>query len=317
LSVRTAVLSFSDRVPRTPVLLATLALLVGGCGGSDPGVQPPTLTTPFAAVSPSPAPLAPIEAPAEFAALEKQFDARVGVYALDTGSGKSLVHRPDTRFAFCSTIKVFSTAALLASGADLDTVVTYRKGDLVTYSPITSKHVDDGMSLRAVADAAIRYSDNTAANLLLDQVGGLSALGRALRSVGDATTHVDRTEPELNSAVPGDVRDTSTPRALATDLRTYVLGPTLDADDRALLTDLLRRNTTGDTLIRAGVPKGWVVGDKTGSGSYGTRNDIAVLWPPNRAPIVLAVLTSRKTPDAAKDDALVARAAELALARLG
>lgn len=131
-------------------------------------------------------------------------------------------------------------------------------------------------------------------------------------------THVDRIEPELNTAVPGDVRDTSTPRALARDLHAYVLGRALPAEKRAILTDWLVRNTTGDETIRAGVPAGWTVGDKTGSGAaYGARNDIAVLWPPRRAPIVLSVLTSRPRPEDPSDNALLAAATRVAVSALG
>ncbi len=133
----------------------------------------------------------------------------------------------------------------------------------------------------------------------------------ALRALGDNVTRCDRYEVALSDAVPGDLRDTSTPRALATDLRAYVLGTTLSADKRAVLTDWLKRNTTGDKAIRAGAPDGWTVGDKTGTGGYGTRNDIAIVWPPRAAPIALAVLSRRDTKDAERDDALIARAAKV------
>ncbi|HEX6344417.1 class A beta-lactamase [Umezawaea sp.] len=256
---------------------------------------------------------------ADFAELEKAFDARLGVYAIDTGTGREVAHRDGERFAYASTHKALSTAAVLRANTlpELEEVVTYTAADLVANSPVTEKHVDTGMTLREVADAAIRYSDNTAANLLFRELGGPAALGEALRAIGDTTTHVDRLETELNDTAPGDVRDTSTPRALATSLRAVAVDDVLPAEKREVLVDLLRRNTTGDKTIRAGVPDGWVVGDKTGSAAYGTRNDIAVVWPPGRAPVVLAVLTDRDTVDATRDDVLLARATEVVVDALG
>jgi beta-lactamase class A len=254
--------------------------------------------------------------PASFSNLEKQYDARLGVYALDTGSGRTVRYRSDERFAFASTSKVLLAATLLREGHDLDKVIRYTKEDLVTYSPITEKHVDTGMTLREICDAALRYSDNTAANLLFRELGGPAAVQSAVRKLGDRTTNLNRTEPTLNQATPGDVRDSSTPRALAKDLRAYLLGCALHPAQRELLTDWMQHNTTGDKLIRAGVPTDWIVADKTGSASYGTRNDIAVIWPPDRAPIVLTILTTRPTPDAPSNDALLAAATRIAVQQL-
>lgn len=276
----------------------------------------PTEPAQAAPASPPTSPTAAALDPAleqEFTRLQKQYDARLGVYAVDTGSGRSVAFGADERFAYASTFKALAAAAVLDTTTmpQLDEVVRYSAADLLANSPITEQHVDTGMTLRELCDAAVRYSDNTAGNLLLHRLGGPASLDAALTAIGDDVTSVDRFEPELNSAIPGDVRDTSTPRALANDLRQFVLGDALAEDDRAVLVDWLRRNTTGDNVIRAGVPSGWVVGDKTGSGSYGGRNDIAVLWPPDRAPIVIAVMTSRPTPEAKRVDALVADAARV------
>jgi beta-lactamase class A len=172
------------------------------------------------------------------------------------------------------------------------------------------------MRLRDVIAAAVQYSDNTAANLMVDQLGGPYAFQTALRGLGDPTTDVDRDEPALNDATPGDIRDTSTPAALAADLRHVVLGSVLSPGRRQLLTNLLLGNTTGGLYIRAGVPAGWKVADKTGNGGYGTRNDIAVVWPPARPPIVIAVLSDRGVPRASSADALIADATKAALAAL-
>ncbi|RKN48602.1 class A beta-lactamase [Micromonospora endolithica] len=293
---------------------ATLVLaLLAGCAPGTPTA--PTSVTP-SDVPPSSASAVPVTV--DFTPLEAEFDARLGVYAVDTGTGRTVAHRADERFAYASTFKALAAAAVLdaTTTAELDEVVTFTRADLVAFSPVTGRHVDSGMTLRAVADAAVRHSDNTAGNLLLDRLGGPAGFERDLRELGDEVTEPARRETALNEAAPGDVRDTSTPRALATTLRAYAVGDALDVGDRAVLVDWLRRNTTGAKLIRAGAPDGWVVGDKTGTGGYGTRNDIAVLWPPDRAPIVLAVLSRRDARDADHDDALVARAAEVTLAAL-
>jgi beta-lactamase class A len=186
------------------------------------------------------------------------------------------------------------------------------------YSPITERRVGTSMSLSALCSAAVRYSDNTAANLLLDRLGGPRGLDATLEALGDDVTRMERREPELNDWAPGATRDTSTPRALARDLRAFVLGDVLEKPERAQLATWLRRNTTGAGLIRAGVPDGWVVGDKTGTGgTFGTRNDIAVVWPPSAAPLVIAIMSNRTRADAEPDDELIARAASVVAAELG
>lgn len=277
--------------------------------GTTSGATPASAAT---SASPSPS--------AGFAQLESKYRAQLGLYALDTGTGRSVTFQPDQRFAFCSTVKALAAGELLRRDTDaqLAQTITYQASDLVDYSPVTSQHVKDGMSLTSVVTAAIEVSDNTALNLMLNQLGGPSALQTALRDLDDTTTNTTRDEPTLNSAVPGDVRDTSTARAMAADLRAYVLGDTLTPQHRTLLTSWLLANTTGATYIRAGVPAGWTVADKTGSGDYGARNDIAVLWPRHGAPIVLAVLTDRSGgKDAASADALIADATKLAIQQLG
>lgn len=247
--------------------------------------------------------------------LEREYGARIGVYAVDTGTGRELGYHSEDRFAYASTFKALAAGAVLqrASADDLDKVLTYERDDLVRHSPVTEKHVDKGVTLRTAIDAAVRYSDNTAANLLFKELGGPDSLEAALRKAGDKTTHVDRTEPDLNRTTPGDIRDTSTPRALAGSLRAFTLGKALPADKRATLTEMMRTNVTGQKLIQAGAPDGWRVGDKSGAADYGTRNDIAVVWPPDRAPVMLAVMSDRPEKDAEYDDALVARAAEATL----
>ncbi|MBN3527087.1 class A beta-lactamase [Paenibacillus apiarius] len=251
----------------------------------------------------------------KFAQLEKKFDARLGVYAIDTGTNQTVTYRPNERFAYASTYKALAAGAMLQKNSidQLDEVITYTKDDLVEYSPITEKHVATGMTLGEIAEAAVRYSDNTAGNLLFKELDGPKGFEKALRQIGDRVTKADRFETELNEAIPGDIRDTSTAKALATDLKAFTIGNALPVDKRKILTDWMRGNATGDKLIRAGVPTDWEVGDKSGAGSYGTRNDIAIVWPPNRAPTIIVILSSRDKKDATYNNELIAEAAKVTM----
>ncbi|SME50738.1 Beta-lactamase 1 precursor [Bacillus mobilis] len=251
----------------------------------------------------------------DFSQLEKKFDARLGVYAIDTGTNQTISYRSNERFAFASTYKALAAGVLLQKNSTekLNEVVTYTKEDLVDYSPVTEKHVDTGMTLGEIAEAAVRYSDNTAGNILFHKIGGPKGYEKALRQIGDRVTKSDRLETELNEAIPGDKRDTSTAKAIATNLKDFTVGNALPDQKRNILTDWMRGNATGDKLIRAGVPKDWIVGDKSGAGSYGTRNDIAIVWPPNRAPIIIAILSSKDEKEAAYDNQLIAEAAEVVI----
>ena len=251
----------------------------------------------------------------KFAKLENQFDARIGVYAIDTGTNQTIEYRPEERFAFASTYKALAAATLLQQNSleELKEVITYTEDDLVPYSPITEKHTDTGMTLLELSEAAVRFSDNTAGNLLFEALGGPEGFNQALSQIGDNVTQAVRFEPDLNAFTPGDTRDTSTPKALATSLKAFALSDLLSDDKRELFIDWLKGNATGDTLIRAGAPEGWVVGDKSGAASYGTRNDIAVVWPPNEEPIVIAIMSRHDTEDAKYDDKLIAEAAEVVL----
>ncbi|MFF2231495.1 class A beta-lactamase [Streptomyces anulatus] len=293
---------------------ALVSVPLAACGTESDSRSP----SPAGKASGSPSATAPDAGPA-FAALEKEYAARLGVYAVDTGTGRTVAHRDGERFAYASTFKALAAGAVLRRYGlgGLERVVTYRREDLVDHSPVTEKHVASGMSLGDLCDAAVRFSDNTAGNLLFDAVGGPRKLQAVLAELGDDVTRMERRETELNEWTPGATRDTSTPRALAEDLRAFVLGDALAGPERARLAQWLTANTTGGELIRAGVPKGWTVGDKTGAGStYGTRNDIAVVWPPDAAPLVLAVLSNRRDADADYDNTLIAKATSAAVAAL-
>ncbi|HWC81188.1 MAG TPA: class A beta-lactamase [Pseudonocardiaceae bacterium] len=295
--------------PYRVALALTGCLLLAGCTGTvgtTSTSSSPVSTTTTVASDPA------------FARLEQQFGARLGVYVLDTGTGNTVSYRADERFAYDSTMKILIAGTLLRrdSDADLDKVITYTQADLQSYSPITAPHVGTGLTVRELLPAALQYSDNTAANLLLAQLGGPAGLQSAMRALGDTTSHIDRNEPSLNDAVPGDIRDTSTPRAIGTDLRQFALGGWLSGARQQQLVSWLQGNTTGGPYIRAGVPAGWKVGDKTGNGDYGTRNDIAIAWPPSGSPVLIAIDTARNTDNATSNDALIADATKAALADL-
>ena len=225
-------------------------------------------------------------------ALERRHGGRLGVCILDTGSGKRVGHRADERFPMCSTFKLLAVAQVLARvdrGEErLDRRIVYTKDDLVAYSPVTEKHVGKpGMSLSELCHATVTLSDNTAGNLLLASFGGPAGLTAFARSLGDGVTRLDRWETELNEAVPGDARDTTSPAAMLDDMRALLLGDALSSASRKQLADWLIATTTGDQRIRAGLPLGWRTGDKTGTSDNGVTNDVAIAWPPGRAPLLI------------------------------
>lgn len=254
-------------------------------------------------------------------ALERDSGVRLGVAAFDSLSGKRLDHGADDRFALCSTFKVLLAAAVLRRGDSeagvLDRRLTYGAADMVSYSPVTAGRGGDGMTVADLCAAALRHSDNTAANLLLRLVGGPAALTAYVRSLGDSDFRLDRWETALNTAEPGDPRDTTTPRAMAADLFRLMLGDGLAEGAREQLVGWMRGNTTGGRRIRAGLPDGWVVADKTGSGDWGTANDVGVVWPPGRPPLVLAIFTAGPARDAPRRDDVVAAAARIVAETLG
>ncbi|GAA2346645.1 class A beta-lactamase [Streptomyces kunmingensis] len=253
------------------------------------------------------------------AALEREHGARLGVFARNLRTGAVLTHRADERFPLCSTFKTLAVAAVLRDldhdGTFLARRIHYTQADIdrAGGAPVTGRaeNLAHGMTVAGLCGAAISYSDNTAANLLLGHLGGPTAVTRFARSAGDRVTRLDRVEPELNSAEPGRVTDTTSPRAIGTTYARLVLGKVLDPGDRARLAGWLLANTTSTKRFRAGLPRGWVLADKTGTGSYGTANDVGIAWTPSGAPVVLSVLTTKPAEDATPDDELVARTAEL------
>lgn len=253
--------------------------------------------------------------------LEGSFAGRLGVVALNTGSGELLSYRGNERFPLLSTFKAVLAGAILQRSSLtpglLDKRITYRQSDLVSYSPISEKHLQHGMSVAELCAATLQYSDNSAANLLMKLVGGPQGVTSFARSIGDTHFRLERWETELNSAIPGERRDTTTPLAMTGSLQRLVLGDALPAAQRQQLQDWLKGNTTGDARIRAGLPVGWLVGDKTGTGDYGTTNDVAVIWPPGKAPVVLAVYLTQNAKAAPPRSETLAEATRIVVDWLG
>ncbi|WP_420822865.1 class A beta-lactamase [Sphingomonas solaris] len=250
---------------------------------------------------------------ARLATIEATTGGRLGVAMLDTATGEAAGYRADERFPMCSTFKLLVAAMTLHRAGrlpgTLDAIVPYGAADLIAHSPVTARHVATGLTVRALCHATMTESDNAAANLLLARLGGPAALTRFVRGLGDRVTRLDRIEPVLNEARPGDPRDTTSPAAMLATMHRLLLGPVLSTPGRATLTGWLVANRTGDTRLRAGVPTGWTVGDKTGAGENGTTCDIGIFWPPGRAPILMtAYLTGATVPTEARNAALAAAA---------
>ncbi|MGI4717684.1 MAG: class A beta-lactamase [Janthinobacterium lividum] len=259
----------------------------------------------------------PTTANDDFAAAERELNGELGVAAIDTATGRSIGYRQDQRFPMCSTFKAVLAAAVLAREATepglLDRRLSLPKSVFVDWSPITGKHVDGELSVAELCAATLQYSDNTAGNMLLREVGGPAGLTRYARALGDERFRLDRWETELNAATPGDERDTTTPLAMARTLQKLLLQDGLPPAGRSRLRDWMLGNTTGEKRIRAAVPAGWQVADKTGTGSYGSASDVAVIYPAGRAPIVLAIYTRRAARDAEARNDIIVRAASIAL----
>ena len=252
----------------------------------------------------------------QIAAIEARLGGRIGVAGLDTGNGKRIDYRAEERFALCSTFKFLAAAAVLKRVDEkkekLDRFVSYDAKDILEYAPVTKAHLKDGgMTLGGLCAAAIEQSDNTAGNLLLEAIGGPAGLTNFARDLGDRVTKLDRKEPELNSAIPGDERDTTTPASILADVRQLLIGNPLSASSRQQLEAWLRANETGAAMIRAGISTNWIVGDKTGRGANGATNDIAIVHPPDRAPILLAIYCVGTSASANDRAAAVAEAAKV------
>jgi beta-lactamase class A len=255
--------------------------------------------------------------------LESERSGRLGVAVTDTQGGVRAGYRADERFPMCSTFKLLAVAALLSrvdqGHEQLERRLKFAVADLVVNSPITKDHAGgDGMTLAEICEAAMTVSDNTAGNLLLSTLGGPGALTSYARSLGDTVTRLDRIEPDLNDAIPGDPRDTSSPAAMLSNIRALVAGNALAPASRDCLIGWLVGNKTGDTRLRAGLPRDWRVGDKTGTGERGTTNDVAVLWPSaGRPPVFVSVYLTGSSSDGPHRNATIASVGEAVARSLG
>ncbi|WP_354644800.1 class A beta-lactamase [Kitasatospora camelliae] len=256
--------------------------------------------------------------------LEREHGARLGVFARNTVTGARVRYRADELFPICSVHKIVTAAAVLRdldrNGEVLARRIRYTAEDVTAsgYAPITGtpEHLASGMTVAELCAAALDYSDNAADNLLLRELGGPTAITRFCRSLGDRVTRLDRWEPELNSAEPGRITDTTSPAAIGRTLTDLVLGEALAPRDRRQLTDWMLANTTGAARLRAALPPRWALADKTGTGSHGTTNDVGIAWTADGTPLVLSVLTTKPAADAPADEALIARATALVLPAL-
>lgn len=235
---------------------------------------------------------------ASIAAIEKDLGGRLGVAILDTGDGRRLEYHAVDRFPMCSTFKFLAAAAVLRrvdeNQEQLERKISYGPGDLQAWAPVTKQHVQEGnMTLDALCAAAVEYSDNTAANILLQTIGGPDGLTQYVRSLGDSITRLD--EPTLNTALEGDERDTTNPVSMLNDLQTLLLDEKLSVSARQRLETWLLECKTGDKRLRAGLPSTWNIGDKTGTGDNSAAGDVAIARPPNRAPLLIVAYTVGST----------------------
>lgn len=241
--------------------------------------------------------------------LEKSFDGKIGVYAIDTNSNSIIAYRADEYFPVQSTSKLMDVAALLKQAEKnkslLNQKITYTHKDLISYSPVTKIHVNDGLSLQALAEAAMTYSDNAAANLITKKLGGPKMVTSFARAIGNPSFNMEHYEGNLNSNL-NNHEDSSTPKDMAMSLQKLTLGDVLTPSQQTQLVAWMRNNTTSYQRVRQATPLGWNVADKTGTGNYGIANDIGILWSPLCKPIVLSIYTARNKADAKHRDDIVA-----------
>ncbi|WP_407120552.1 class A beta-lactamase [Bradyrhizobium sp. STM 3561] len=245
------------------------------------------------------------EAPPELETYERESGGRVGLYAQNLVNGKKLAWRADERFVMCSTFKASLAACVLGrvdrGEEQLAAMIPYGQADLLEYAPVARENLAAGkMSVGEMCKAIVELSDNTCANLLLARIGGPAALTGFWRSLGDTTSRLDHDEPELNRSPPGNPQDTTTPAAMANNLRRLVLGEALSAQSRVQLTEWMVNCKTGANRLRGGLPAGWKIGDKTGYNGKDAAGDIAVAWPKPDTPVLITAYVQGGTPTPAK-----------------
>ncbi|MCF6766562.1 class A beta-lactamase [Thiotrichales bacterium 19S3-7] len=255
--------------------------------------------------------------------LELEYGGKIGITVIDTSNNATLRYHSNDRFPYCSTFKFIVVGAILKQSNHNPNLLTqriyYTKNDIVNaYSPYTIDNLKQGnssMSVKALSKAAM-YSDTTATNLLIKKLGGNDKVIEFAHSIGNTPFRLDRMEPHINTAIPGDQRDTSTPYAMAYSMQQIALGNVLNKMQKDYFQQWLRLNQTGDQRIRAAAPSNWIVGDKTGTGDYGTTNDVAVLWPPNHKPIIISIYYTQDKKDAKSNNMVLKLAAKVGITAL-
>lgn len=256
----------------------------------------------------------------QLAQLEKSNHGRLGVYAIDSSNNQIISYRGNQLFPFCSTSKLLAVATILKQSESqanyLQKTIKYSQADVAIsgYSPVTKHQIESGMTIQNLCAAALEYSDNTAMNQLIKAAGGINSINSFAKAIGNSSFALTRMEPQLNTALPNDKRDTVTPQDMSYSLQNLVLGNALSSNSAANLANMLKNNTTGAQRIRAGVAKNWVVADKTGSGAYGTTNDIGIIYPPNCQPLVISVYFTQFTKNASYDEAVIANVTKAVVA---
>jgi beta-lactamase class A len=254
--------------------------------------------------SPALAQRAPITALTDY---ERDSGGHIGIYAKNLQTSAEVSWRAHERFVMCSSFKASLAACVLASvdrgQARMDEMIAYGPDDLMEWAPVAKQNLNKGaMSVADMCAAAVELSDNTCANALLARFGGPSGLTAFWRSIGDTVSRLDHNEPELNRTPPGDPRDTTTPAAMAGNLRTLILGEALSPTSREHLTGWMLGCRTGDNRLRAGLPKDWRVGDKTGNNGKDAFGDIAVTWPTRGEPVLICAYTRGGAPTSRQVD---------------
>jgi beta-lactamase class A len=250
----------------------------------------------------------------QLAMLEAEVDGRLGVCIINTALPTSYGYRADERFMMLSSFKLLASALVLhrvdQGEESLQRRIHYQVSELVPWSPVTEKHLADGMTLGQLCEATLTTSDNTAANLILESFGGPQTVTRFARGLGDQVTRLDRYEPELNQPSDNGLMDTTSPAAMAGTMQTLLLGDALSEASRLMLQNWLRHNTTGDKRLRAGLPAAWSIGDKTGTSSTAA-NDIGIVWPPQQTPILVTAYLSDTQVSGSHKDAVLAAVGRL------
>ena len=258
----------------------------------------------------------------QLAELEASSKGRIGVYAINTANNTHLEYRANERFPMGCTSKVIGVATILNNSINNSALllqrISYSKKDLTNWNPITEKYLSSGMTVEQLCAASISYSDNTAMNLLVKQMGGLEQMSLFAHSIGNTSFRQDNTWPkEAYSGGKGNLKDSSTPKDMANSLQKLAFTDALAKPQREMLISWLKANTTGDFRIKAGLPKGWIVADKTGTGgAYGTTNDLGIIWPPKCAPIIMAIYYTNDAKSAVMREDVVASATQLLVSKL-